>query len=226
MSFGLLLSIIGAIRFSSDDLYVTVLSLGVLVYAVIFHEVAHAVVAHWNGDPTAKLAGRITLNPLPHIDPMGSILVPLISYYFLRFPFGWARPVPVNPLNYRRRVSGDITVSLAGVSANLLFAVVLSGLLHLTGAETLNARVLSIGITLNCALLFFNLLPVPPLDGSHIFKYLLPGRLRQAYVSLGMFGFFILLIIFFSVQGVFGVVKYVVAVVLFITGHGWLLGGE
>lgn len=223
MSSGLL-SFIGSARVSSDEIYVIVLSFGVLVYAVIFHEVAHALVAHWNGDPTAKSMGRITLNPLPHIDPMGSIIVPIISYFFLRFPFGWARPVPVNPLNYRKRVLGDITVSLAGVTANFIFALVLAGFLHLTGYNTLNTRVLSIGITLNSALFFFNLIPVPPLDGSHIFKYLLPRRLRQAYIRIGMLGFFVLLVLLFSIQGVFGVVGYVVAVVLFITGHGWIGG--
>jgi len=221
MSFGLPF-FISASKVSSDDIYVVVLSFAVLVYAVIFHEVAHALVAYWNGDPTAKLDGRITLNPLPHIDPMGSIFVPIISYIFLKFPFGWARPVPVNPLNYRRKVLGDITVSLAGVTANFLFALLLAGLLHLTGYDTLNADVLLIGITLNCALLFFNLIPVPPLDGSHIFKYLLPRSLRLAYVRIGMLGFFVLLVLLFSIQGIFGVVKYVVAVVLFITGHGWM----
>jgi len=212
------------IQLSTEQfIYVVGMSLAVVLFAIVFHEVAHGLVALWNGDPTARYEGRLSLNPVKHLDPIGSVLVPIISFVFLHFPFGWARPVPVNPLNFRRRVFGDITVSLAGVTANFLFALALGGLLHLTKPNSMNALVLYIGISLNCALFVFNLLPVPPLDGSHVFKYLLPARLRAQYMRLGMFGYFILMMVLFSSGGFLfaPATGYLWRAVMFLSGHGW-----
>lgn len=212
---------------SFDTVYQTGAILFILLYAVVFHEVGHAIVAKWMGDPTAKLAGRITLNPVVHLDPFGSILVPIITYLTIGAPFGWAKPVPVNPFNYRHPVKGDILVSLAGVTANFLFALLLGLLLHLARQGSLNQKVLTTGIVVNCLLVVFNLIPVPPLDGSHIFKYLLPRHLRVKYMSIAPFGFFILVILIIGVGRVFsGVslflpVQYLVYVVRLLTGHGW-----
>ncbi|MCX7703644.1 MAG: site-2 protease family protein [Planctomycetota bacterium] len=212
---------------SGADVYVYTGVFLILVFAVVFHEVAHGFVAYLNGDPTAKMEGRLSLNPLAHLDPIGSVVVPLLTYYILKFPFGWARPVPVNPLNYRRRVLGDITVSLGGVTANFLFALALGALYHIAPRGSLNEAVLSVGIVLNCALFTFNLIPIPPLDGSHIFKYFLPKSLRLPYIRIGAFGFFILMLFMYVLQrhiavgGGFGLIGYPVRVVLFLTGHGW-----
>ncbi|RKY12090.1 MAG: site-2 protease family protein, partial [Planctomycetota bacterium] len=93
---------------SFDKVYITGGVLFILLYAIIFHEVGHALMAYWMGDPTAKNAGRISLNPIVHLDPFGSILVPIITYLVMKAPFGWAKPVPVNPFNYRHYVRGDI----------------------------------------------------------------------------------------------------------------------
>jgi Zn-dependent protease len=212
---------------SGEDIYVKVAVFVILVFAIVLHEVAHGFVAYLNGDPTAKLEKRITLNPIAHIDPIGSIIVPILTFYILRFPFGWARPVPVNPLNYKRRVFGDITVSLAGVTANFLFSLVLAALIHLTPEKSINRQVLLLGVVLNCALFTFNLIPLPPLDGSHIFKYLLPRSVRLSYLRLGTVGVIILLVIMYTLQkqGLhieFGIIGYVAYIVLFLTGHGWM----
>jgi len=213
---------------SFEKVYITGGVLFILLYAIIFHEVGHALMAYWMGDPTAKNAGRISLNPIVHLDPFGSILVPIITYLVMKAPFGWAKPVPVNPFNYRHYVRGDILVSLAGVTANFLFAVVLALLLHLARPNSLNHILLLTGVMVNSVLVFFNLLPIPPLDGSHIFQYLLPRRLRAQYMSIAPFGFFILVILLIGLgrafRGIdlFAPVGYVAKAALFLAGHGWV----
>jgi len=181
----------------------------VLLFSVIVHEVAHGWVALREGDPTAYMLGRLTLNPMPHIDPIGSILVPLVLYMsHAGFLFGWARPVPVNTRNFRKYKRGDILVSLAGIAANLLLAVgfMLLALLCVLVARTIPGAMsvvpvvqamAIIGIELNLLLAFFNIIPIPPLDGSHVFYYLLPPRLGAAYRDLGRFGMLLLLLILF-----------------------------
>ena len=210
-----------------DTVYKTGMILFILLYAIVFHEVGHAIVAYWMGDPTAKAAGRISLNPIVHLDPFGSVLVPILTYFVMGTPFGWAKPVPVNPFNFRRPVKGDILVSLAGVTANFLFALLLGLLLHIAKPGSLNQEVLMTGIVVNCLLFVFNLLPIPPLDGSHVFQYLLPRHLRVRYMSLAPFGFFILVILLVGLGRAFGgavtilPIAYLNKVVLFLTGHGW-----
>ncbi|HUP02005.1 MAG TPA: site-2 protease family protein [Gemmatimonadota bacterium] len=174
-----------------------------LLFSIIVHECAHGYVAEWWGDPTARMLGRLTLNPLPHIDPLGSILVPgLLLMSGSGVLFGWAKPVPVTPQNFRDRRWGDITVSLAGPASNVLLALGLAGVLlgaRLATGGVPNAlfQVCAYGILLNLVLAVFNLLPVPPLDGSHVVANLLPRRTAYAYQSLGRFGLVIVLLLLF-----------------------------
>jgi Zn-dependent protease len=175
----------------------------VFLFSVIIHEVAHGYVALRNGDPTAKIMGRLTLNPVPHIDPVGSILLPgLLLLSHSGILFGWARPVPVNPLNYRDYRWGEISVSAAGPLSNLalatLFAFLLRSELGGVGLETLA----SYGVSINIFLALFNLIPIPPLDGSHILAMVLPPNLLRLYRHLDQVGFVLILILFYT--GVMG----------------------
>jgi Zn-dependent protease len=180
----------------------------VLLFSVVAHEYAHAWTAYRQGDPTAHLLGRLTLNPLPHIDPMMSVLFPLMLFLVKSpFIFGAAKPVPVNPANFRNYRRGDLIVSSAGIVANLLLAAVSAGLFVAIGAAgaavpgamgvlgTLQ-RMALFGILVNVTLGLFNLIPLPPLDGSHLFYHLLPPALGARYRALGRFGFALLLVVF------------------------------
>jgi Zn-dependent protease len=176
----------------------------VLLFSVIIHEVAHGYVASLNGDPTAKMLGRLTLNPIPHIDPMGTILMPLILY-MLHLPIiGMARPVPVNPRNYRNYRWGELTVSAAGCVSNLALAVIFAFLLRL-GFGNLGLRTLAeYGIQINILLALFNLIPIPPLDGSHILSLFLPPNLARLYAYLEPVGLILILILFYTgIMGLF-----------------------
>jgi Zn-dependent protease len=169
----------------------------VFIFSVMIHEMAHGYVALKNGDPTAKIMGRITLNPIPHIDPVGSILLPLLIFFSgSRFFIGWAKPVPVNPLNYRNYFWGEITVSAAGPLSNLALAAAFAFLLRQdlgVGVQVLA----SYGVTINIILALFNLIPIPPLDGSHILSILLPPEMRRLYHHLDQVGFILILILWY-----------------------------
>lgn len=185
------------------------IALPVLIFSVVVHEVAHGWVAKKQGDPTAYMLGRITLNPLPHIDPVGSLLVPtILSLLPGGFVFGWAKPVPVNPRNFRDYKRGDILVSLAGVTANFFLAIgfvfLMAASEWMMGLAPEMARTWEIlrymglyGIQINFVLMLFNLIPIPPLDGSHVFYYLLPPRLAVKYRQLGQYGMLILFALLF-----------------------------
>jgi Zn-dependent protease len=177
----------------------------VLLFSVIIHEVAHGYVALLNGDPTARLSGRITLNPIPHIDPIGTILLPAILFLTgSRLLFGWARPVPVNPSYFRDHRMGEITTSFAGPASNLLLALLFSFLLRL-GMGGPGLLLLSYyGCTINIFLALFNLIPIPPLDGSHLVSAFLPYNMLQYYRYLEPVGFIIILLLFYS--GIMGMV--------------------
>jgi Zn-dependent protease len=160
------------------------------------------------------MLGRLTLNPIPHIDPFGSIIVPgLLLLTGSGVLFGWAKPVPVTLENFRDRRWGDITVSLAGPASNVLLALVLAGVLAGAGLvfgpggvpEGL-AALCGYGIFLNFILALFNLIPIPPLDGSHVVANLLPGPMAYAYRSLGQVGLLILMAIMFLVPGLLSIV--------------------
>ena len=153
--------------------------------------------AYRKGDPTAKLAGRLTLNPLAHLDLLGSIVFPLIMSLAGGAILGWAKPVPVNPMNFRNPRRDDILVSIAGVAANLAAAAVAGLLFRLLSPEA--GTVLSLFLVqvciVNVSLAIFNLIPVPPLDGSHVLAQFLPYELAVVYMRAAPFGFIILLIL-------------------------------
>ncbi|HET9453338.1 MAG TPA: site-2 protease family protein [Gemmatimonadaceae bacterium] len=179
----------------------------ILLFSVIAHEYAHGYAALKQGDDTALQLGRLTWNPVKHIDPFLTIIMPLVMGLASnwRVMLGGAKPVPVNPANYRNLKRGDIIVSLAGVATNLVIAVVCTALIALfgllgRGAPGLHDTVsilqvmMIYGVMINLMLIMFNLLPLPPLDGSHVMKYLMPARLAVYYQQIGRYGFIILIV--------------------------------
>ena len=196
----------------------------VLILAFSVHECAHAWAAWRLGDPTAKMLGRLTLNPIKHLDPFGSVIFPLIGLYYGGMLFGWAKPTPVTARNFKNYKRDDILVALAGPASNLISATVALILLvilkhaiaggdvaimtamalahRLQGVSTENlpqlfpiALFLYYVILLNLLLFVFNLIPVPPLDGSHILRHFLPYKALQVYDRIGMFGMIFIMLI-------------------------------
>ncbi|HXQ28555.1 MAG TPA: site-2 protease family protein [Gemmatimonadales bacterium] len=179
----------------------------VLLFSVVAHEYAHAEAAYRQGDDTAYSLGRLTLNPLKHIDPVMTVLVPVLLYVsHAGFLFGSAKPVPVNPRLYRNYRRGDIIVSLAGIGANLALYVMCAGVFALVGlvgsvwsgltsTAAILQRMCFYGMFLNLVLAFFNLIPVPPLDGSHVFYHLLPAKAGATYRRLQRLGFLPILLL-------------------------------
>lgn len=182
------------------DLTTAIVSIIVLVYSAILHEVAHGYVAERLGDPTARLLGRLTLNPKNHIDPFMSIALPLILILSgSPVVFGAAKPVPVDPFNLRDGRKDMALVSLAGPATNILIALVSALLIKLLGIYPVFGSFqvyvfwfLLITVRLNLLLAIFNLIPIPPLDGSKIFALILPEKEANTYLSIGSMGMFIL----------------------------------
>lgn len=173
-----------------------------LLIALTVHEYAHARVAVAFGDPTPRIAGRVTLNPIAHLDPFGLLMLWIAQ-------FGWAKPVPINPYNFRNGRTGVILVSLAGVAANFLTALVCAILLKLSFRMDMPRElfwVLQMTIQYNVVLAVFNLIPIPPLDGSQIITSVLPGRQAYAFESIGRYGPFILM--FLVITGVIGIIMH------------------
>jgi Zn-dependent protease len=214
-----------------------------LVFAMVAHEYAHAATALRQGDDTAYMLGRVTLNPLPHIDPWMSILLPALLWFGTagNFTFGGAKPVPVNPRKYRHYRRGDILVSSAGVITNLVLAIfwsvvfVLLGMVaplvsSLTPVFDTAQRMVVYGIWLNLVLCFFNLIPIPPLDGSHLLYHALPPRAGNWYRGLQRFGYlpiFALILLFRPVMALlltpaFKGMGFLLDLILpFRVGDGW-----
>jgi len=166
----------------------------VLFFSVILHECAHGWVAFKFGDPTAKLAGRLTLNPLKHIDPIGTFVVPFVLKWLGFFPLGWAKPVPVNYANLRNPRRDMIWVSLAGPATNLILATVFRYLLMVTHEPMLHELFLT-GVFINLMLAVFNLIPMPPLDGSRVVLGLLPIPWAREYARLERWGIVVMIIL-------------------------------
>lgn len=171
--------------------------------SVVIHEVSHGYVAEMFGDSTARHAGRLTLNPLKHLDLFGSIFLPIVLYLSSGFAFGWAKPVPYNPDNLRNRKWGTIAVASAGVLANILIAIIFGTLIRFSAGFSLSENfyfITSSIVMVNLALAVFNLIPIPPLDGSKILFSLLPYSFYRIINFLEQYAlvFLIVFIVFFS----------------------------
>jgi Zn-dependent protease len=174
--------------------------IAILIMSVVIHEISHGFVAEYFGDPTARNAGRLTLNPLRHLDLFGSIILPILMFFSTGFVFGWAKPVPYNPYNLSNRKWGTIAVSAAGILANLFVAVVFGLFIRFTLDMDLPAPfyvITSSIVITNIALALFNLVPIPPLDGSKILFSLLPASMYSFVSILEQYSFLILLVFVF-----------------------------
>ncbi|MBI5025131.1 MAG: site-2 protease family protein [Nitrospirae bacterium] len=197
-----------------------------ILIAVTFHELAHGLVADRLGDPTARLAGRLTINPIKHLDPIGTLV-----FVFTRM-IGWAKPVPVNPYNLKDPKRDMMWISLAGPAANMIIAIIAAIVFRLLASITVSpesifgekvfiplAIMVKLSIVLNIGLAVFNLLPIPPLDGSKILMGLLPPRQAVAYSRLEPYGFLILIALIF-----FRITDYIIfPIIIFL--RNLLLGG-
>ena len=172
-----------------------------LVALLSFHEFGHAWMAYKCGDDTARIMGRMTINPIVHIDPIGTVLIPLVILLLNPgfFIFGWAKPVPVNPNNYENRKRDDILISMAGPAMNVILAILLIAVYRLAvelpidvgaGAIVHNLELVAFISMILCV---FNLIPIPPLDGSHVMRHVV-GMSEETYLKIAQYGFIILLI--------------------------------
>ena len=175
----------------------SVFSLIVLFFSIVIHEIAHGSVAYYLGDNTAKNAGRLTINPLVHLDLFGTIILPLMLFLSGLPVFGWAKPVPVNPYNFNDQKWGDLKVAIAGPSANLLIGTIFSLMIRFFSLSERLISFFTIIAIYNFALAIFNLIPVPPLDGSHILFTFLSDKFFKLKVMLRQYGSMILLLFLF-----------------------------
>ncbi len=179
-----------------------ILNIVILLFSIIIHETAHGFSALKLGDPTAKMRGRLTLNPIPHIDIVGTIVLP-VMLILVKSPvlFGWAKPVPVNPLNFRNPKRDMMLTSLAGPLSNFGLAVIFAILYRLVRIVGFGGQIfirgLEYGAAINILLFCFNLIPIPPLDGSKVLMYFLPDSAENIFRKVEPFGFIIIFALFF-----------------------------
>jgi Zn-dependent protease len=199
----------------SEKLILFLEFLPVFFFSLAVHEFAHAFIAYKKGDSTAKALGRMTLNPIKHIDLIGSVLMPFISFFTGAMFIGWAKPVPVNRRNFRDPKMDDIAVSLAGPVSNFimacLFVLIMVFLIKFSAGSENILRILWLGVTFNVFLFLFNLLPVPPLDGSHIILNLFPNSFYSRILASPLIGTILIFILIFSPLW-----RYFIAIVDFI----------
>jgi Zn-dependent protease len=178
-----------------------IFSIVILIFSVILHEVSHGYAAEMQGDPTARMAGRLTLNPISHLDLYGSIIVPVICYFIGGFIVGWAKPVPFNPYNLRNQRWGEAVVAGAGPAMNIFIAVIFGLFLRFYPLESIPGEIIgliSTIIIINLVLAVFNLMPIPPLDGSKILFSLFPNNMAPFRDFMERYSLaFILVFIFF-----------------------------
>jgi Zn-dependent protease len=182
----------------SSELLSIAIPLGIVLLALTIHEAAHAWTADKLGDPTARLLGRVSLNPIVHIDPIGTILLPLLAAFSGLPIIGWAKPVPVNIGRLRQPRRDFMVVAAAGPISNLLQAVVAALVVHLLLPGGILPDVLRAAVTINIFLALFNLIPVPPLDGGNVLAGLLPRSAANLFVRMQPFGFLILYALMFT----------------------------
>ena len=174
-----------------------IFSLVILIFSVIIHEVSHGYAALFLGDRTAQDAGRLTLNPIKHIDPVGSIIFPALSLLLGGFIFGWAKPVPFNPYNLRSRKWGEALVAAAGPASNFLLALAFGLALRFSAALAASAAASLVAtiVLVNLMLGTFNLIPIPPLDGSRLLLVLLPARFENARRIMDRYGLIVVFLL-------------------------------
>jgi len=210
----------------SERLINFLMFLPIFLLSISVHEYSHAFFANKQGDDTAKNLGRLTLNPFKHIDLIGSVIMPLAAFASGFALIGWAKPVPVDRRNFSNPLKDDAIVSFAGPLSNIIFSVLLFVLflisINIFGEQNLIINdLLWYGVFLNVFLFAFNLLPIPPLDGSHILFDLFPNKLTAKYLNLGLYGSLLLLVFIYSpLWGIFmKIVNFILQLFLNIVGY-------